>query len=298
MFAKELEERGINYEVNYEEMTADYVLGDELRISQVIINFLSNAVKFTKRGEVIVTFRQMMIHENTVDIMIRVHDTGIGMSPEFINKVFRPFEQEGVDKSTEYGGTGLGMAITDNLVKIMGGEIVVESTKGKGTDFSVFFHLPMAEKPVEYAAENKVEKETEINRHSFEGCRILMAEDNEINAMVAVELLNAMGADVDVAVNGREAVDMFASHEENYYDFILMDVQMPVMDGRKATRIIRSMDRPDAEKILIFALSADAFVEDERLSAESGMNGHFSKPVNFNELEKKIGKFLHKKEQM
>ena len=298
MFAKELEERGINYEVNYEEMTADYVLGDELRISQVIINFLSNAVKFTKRGEVIVTFRQMMIHENTVDIMIRVHDTGIGMSPEFINKVFRPFEQEGVDKSTEYGGTGLGMAITDNLVRIMGGEIVVESIKGKGTDFSVFFHLPMAEKPVEYAAENKVEKETEINRHSFEGCRILMAEDNEINAMVAVELLNAMGADVDVAANGREAVDMFASHEENYYDFILMDVQMPVMDGRKATRIIRSMDRPDAEKILIFALSADAFVEDERLSAESGMNGHFSKPVNFNELEKKIGKFLHKKEQM
>ncbi len=298
MFAKELEERGINYEVNYEEMTADYVLGDELRISQVIINFLSNAVKFTKRGEVIVTFRQMMIHENTVDIMIRVHDTGIGMSPEFINKVFRPFEQEGVDKSTEYGGTGLGMAITDNLVRIMGGEIVVESIKGKGTDFSVFFHLPMAEKPVEHAAENKVEKETEINRHSFEGCRILMAEDNEINAMVAVELLNAMGADVDVAANGREAVDMFASHEENYYDFILMDVQMPVMDGRKATRIIRSMDRPDAEKILIFALSADAFVEDERLSAESGMNGHFSKPVNFNELEKKIGKFLHKKEQM
>ena len=298
MFAKELEERGINYEVNYEEMTADYVLGDELRISQVIINFLSNAVKFTKRGEVIVTFRQMMIHENTVDIMIRVHDTGIGMSPEFINKVFRPFEQEGVDKSTEYGGTGLGMAITDNLVRIMGGEIVVESIKGKGTDFSVFFHLPMAEKPVEYAAENKVEKETETNRHSFEGCRILMAEDNEINAMVAVELLNAMGADVDVAANGREAVDMFASHEENYYDFILMDVQMPVMDGRKATRIIRSMDRPDAEKILIFALSADAFVEDERLSAESGMNGHFSKPVNFNELEKKIGKFLHKKEQI
>lgn len=298
MFAKELEERGINYEVNYEEMTADYVLGDELRISQVIINFLSNAVKFTKRGEVIVTFRQMMIHENTVDIMIRVHDTGIGMSPEFINKVFRPFEQEGVDKSTEYGGTGLGMAITDNLVKIMGGEIVVESIKGKGTDFSVFFHLPMAEKPVEHAAENKVEKETETNRHSFEGCRILMAEDNEINAMVAVELLNAMGADVDVAENGREAVDMFASHEENYYDFILMDVQMPVMDGRKATRIIRSMDRPDAEKILIFALSADAFIEDERLSAESGMNGHFSKPVNFNELEKKIGKFLHKKEQM
>ena len=298
MFAKELEERGINYEVNYEEMTADYVLGDELRISQVIINFLSNAVKFTKRGEVIVTFRQMMIHENTVDIMIRVHDTGIGMSPEFINKVFRPFEQEGIDKSTEYGGTGLGMAITDNLVRIMGGEIVVESIKGKGTDFSVFFHLPMAEKPVEHAAENKVEKETEINRHSFEGCRILMAEDNEINAMVAVELLNAMGADVDVAANGREAVDMFASHEENYYDFILMDVQMPVMDGRKATRIIRSMDRPDAEKILIFALSADAFVEDERLSAESGMNGHFSKPVNFNELEKKIGKFLHKKEQI
>ncbi len=298
MFAKNLEERGVKYEVNFEEMTADYVVGDELRISQIIINFLSNAVKFTSKGEVIVTFRQMMIHENTVDIMIRVHDTGIGMSSEFINKIFRPFEQEGVDKSTKYGGTGLGMAITDNLVKIMGGEIVVESTPGKGSDFSVFLHLPMAEKPVEQETAKKVEEESETYRHSFEGCRILMAEDNEINAMIAVEILNTMGAEVDTAENGQEAVDMFAAHEENYYDFILMDVQMPVMDGRKAARVIRSMNRSDAEKVLIFALSADAFVEDERLSAESGMNGHFSKPVNFNELEKNIGKFLHKKEQM
>lgn len=293
MFAKNLEERGVKYEVNFEEMTADYVLGDELRISQIIINFLSNAVKFTSKGEVIVTFRQMMIHENTVDMMIRVHDTGIGMSSEFINKIFRPFEQEGVDKSTKYGGTGLGMAITDNLVKIMGGEIVVESTPGEGSDFSVFLHLPMAEKPAEQETDNKVEEENETNRHSFEGCRILMAEDNEINAMIAVEILNTMGAEVDTAENGKEAVDMFASHEENYYDFILMDVQMPVMDGREAARTIRSMNRPDAGKVLIFALSADAFVEDERLSAESGMNGHFSKPVNFNELEKSIGKFLH-----
>lgn len=120
MFAKNLEERGIAYAVNYENMSVDMIIGDQLRISQVIINFLSNAVKFTHEGEVSVTFRQMMLQDGIIDLMISVHDTGIGMSPEFINRIFRPFEQESISTSRDYGGTGLGMAITDNLVKIMG----------------------------------------------------------------------------------------------------------------------------------------------------------------------------------
>ena len=299
MFAKNLESEGIHYEIKYEDVTVDYVIGDELRISQVIINFLSNAIKFTRRGEITVTFRQMMLQDGMVDLMICVHDTGVGMEPEFINRIFRPFEQESSDTARKYGGSGLGMAITDNLVRLMGGEIVVRSTPGKGSDFSVFLHLPAAEEPLAeknmQISDHKLEPEEDTN--AFAGRRILLAEDNEINAMIAVEILEQMGAEVDLAQNGQEAVDRFASHPENYYDFILMDVQMPVMDGRTAAVKIRQMDRADAESVLIFALSADAFVEDERRSIESGMNGHYAKPVDFGALQRNIGVFLREKEK-
>jgi len=296
MFAKNMEAKGVHYAVNFEQMTADYVVGDELRISQIIINFLSNAVKFTKEGEVTVTFRQMMIQKDVVDVMIRVHDTGIGMEPEFINRIFRPFEQEDLSISKNYGGTGLGMAITDQLVRLMGGEIVVESTPGKGSDFSVFLHLPMAEAPQKISAADSVKPE-KVEENPFEGCRILMAEDNEINAMIACEILENMGAKVEVAENGEEAVSSFKDHPAGYYDFILMDVQMPIMDGREAARQIRAMDREDAKDILIFALSADAFVEDERKSLESGMNGHFAKPVDYEALKRTVGRFLRERKQ-
>ena len=297
MFAKNLEAKGIRYEVKFEEMTVDAVIGDELRTSQVIINFLSNAVKFTSEGEIVVTFRQMLKQENSVDLMIRVHDTGIGMSPEFINHIFRPFEQESIDTSKKYGGTGLGMAITDQLVQLMGGEIVVESLKGKGSDFTVFLQLPIAEEDSIEVRETSESRKTDADS-AFRGRRILLAEDNEINAMIAVEILGNMGAEVEVAEDGQKAVDSFASHPARYYDFILMDVQMPVMDGRTAARRIREMDRPDADRIPIFALSADAFVEDERLSLKSGMNGHFAKPVDFVTLQKEVGTFLQKREQV
>ena len=297
MFARNLEAEGIRYAVNFEDLTVDYVIGDELRISQVIINFLSNAVKFTRKGEITVTFRQMMLQDGMADLMICVHDTGIGMQSEFINRIFRPFEQESGDTSRTYGGTGLGMAITDQLIKLMGGEIVVRSTPGKGSDFSVFLHLPVAEAPTYEETPQELQEETQSGDDTaFRGRHILMAEDNEINAMIAVEILGQMGAEVDTAENGQEAVDMFASHEENYYDFILMDVQMPVMDGRRAARKIRSLDRADAKTVLIFALSADAFVEDERKSLESGMNGHYAKPVDYEALQRNIGVFLREKE--
>ncbi len=296
MFAKNLDSRGIRYEVNFDGVAVDYVLGDELRISQIIINFLSNAVKFTSEGEIIVTFRQMMLRNGVADMMIRVHDTGIGMQPAFISRIFRPFEQETVGTSRKYGGTGLGMAITDQLVKLMGGEIVVESQPGRGSDFSVYLHLPVAEKPAEPAAEPS-RASTEENADAFCGRRILLVEDNEINAMIMVEVLQEMGAEIEKAENGQIAVDMFVDHPENYYDFILMDVQMPVMDGRTAARTIRAMERPDAKSILIFALSADAFVEDERLSIESGMNDHYAKPVDFQALQRNIGKFLQRRER-
>ena len=296
MFAKNLEARGVHYEVRFEDMTVDYVIGDELRISQAIINFLSNAVKLTSEGEIIVTFRQMMRSAGHVDLMVRVHDTGIGMAPEFINRIFRPFEQESIETTKRYGGTGLGMAITDHIVRLMGGEIVVESEPGKGSDFSVYLHLPEAEAPEQTAKVKALSEDDaeEKMQDSFKGRHILLAEDNEINAMIAVEILQEMGAEVDVAENGEVAVERFSAQPAGHYDFILMDVQMPVMDGRTATRHIRALNREDAKTIPIFGLSADAFVEDERLSKESGMNSHFSKPVDFRRLQKEIGVFLNK----
>lgn len=296
MFAKNLEARGVHYEVRFEDMTVDYVIGDELRISQAIINFLSNAVKFTSEGEIIVTFRQMMRSAGHVDLMVRVHDTGIGMAPEFINRIFRPFEQESIETTKRYGGTGLGMAITNHIVRLMGGEIVVESEPGKGSDFSVYLHLPEAEAPEQTAKVKALSEDDaeEKMQDSFKGRHILLAEDNEINAMIAVEILQEMGAEVDVAENGEVAVERFSAQPAGHYDFILMDVQMPVMDGRTATRHIRALNREDAKTIPIFGLSADAFVEDERLSKESGMNSHFSKPVDFRRLQKEIGVFLNK----
>lgn len=297
MFAKNLEARGIRYAVEYENVTVDYLIGDELHISQIIINFLSNAVKFTEKGEIVVTFRQMMLRNGVADLMIRVHDTGAGMEPEFINRIFRPFEQESIEIGHRYGGTGLGMAITDQLVRLMGGEIVVESQPGKGSDFSVFLHLPVTERPARPAVAEGRDEAASRDDRAFVGRRILMAEDNEINAEIAQEVLSGMGAKVDVVGDGQQAVDAFNGHGVGYYDFILLDVQMPVMDGRTAARTIRRLPRADAAGIPIFALSADAFVEDERLSAEAGMNGHFAKPVDFTALQHSVGRFLAKKER-
>lgn len=295
MFAKTLDARGIRYAVNFEGVTVDWLLGDELRLSQIMINFLSNAVKFTEQGEIVVTIRQMMLREGNVDLLLRVHDTGQGMDPNFVYRIFRPFEQESIETGKKYGGTGLGMAITDQLVHLMGGQILVESLPGKGSDFTVYITLPQAEADEQASVTGRAEDQNQYE-DAFQDCRILMAEDNDINAMIAVELLEGMGAKVDVAQNGQLALEAFQAKPEHYYDFILMDVQMPVLDGRAATRALRALDRSDATEIPIFALSADAFIEDERLSMESGMNGHYSKPIDFIALRRNVGAYLRRKE--
>lgn len=295
MFAKTLDARSICYAVNFEGVTVDWLLGDELRLSQIMINFLSNAVKFTEQGEIVVTIRQMMLREGNVDLLLRVHDTGQGMDPNFVYRIFRPFEQESIETGKKYGGTGLGMAITDQLVHLMGGQILVESLPGKGSDFTVYLTLPQAEDDEQASVTGRAEDQNQYE-DAFQDCRILMAEDNDINAMIAVELLEGMGAKVDVAQNGQLALEAFQAKPEHYYDFILMDVQMPVLDGRAATRALRALDRSDATEIPIFALSADAFIEDERLSMESGMNGHYSKPIDFIALRRNVGAYLRRKE--
>ena len=288
MFQKNVEAKGVAFYVEMKDVDVKYIVGDELRISQILVNFLSNAQKFTEKGEIRVTFRQLQKENGKVSLMFRVHDTGKGMDAKFISRIFKPFEQESQDITKQYGGSGLGMSITDRLVHLMGGEIVIDSMLGKGSDFSVYLTLPIAE-----VSEIETEQEDETGTDfTFNGCHILMAEDNEINAEIAVSILENEGAKVDVAVNGKDAVEKYAASAPGTYNFIRMDIQMPVMNGRDAAKQIRSMDRKDAGEIPIFALSADAFVEDQRLSAMSGMNGHFTKPIDFEEMRVQIGKIL------
>ena len=288
MFQKNVEAKGVAFYVEMKDVDVKYIVGDELRISQILVNFLSNAQKFTEKGEIRVTFRQLQKENGKVSLMFRVHDTGKGMDAKFISRIFKPFEQESQDITKQYGGSGLGMSITDRLVHLMGGEIVIDSMLGKGSDFSIYLTLPIAE-----VSEIETEQEDETGTDfTFNGCHILMAEDNEINAEIAVSILENEGAKVDVAVNGKDAVEKYAASAPGTYNFILMDIQMPVMNGRDAAKQIRSMDRKDAGEIPIFALSADAFVEDQRLSAMSGMNGHFTKPIDFEEMRVQIGEIL------
>lgn len=229
-----------------------------------------------------------------MDLLIKVHDTGIGIDPAFLEKIFLPFEQESRKITRKYGGSGLGMAITDSIVRIMGGTIVINSMPGSGSDFSVFLSLPLAD-----AAQIRQIQPAPVRRHASEtaeftyaGKHILLAEDNEINAEIAVDILQEEGAAVDVAENGKIAVEMFAASPEHYYDLILMDVQMPEMNGREAAKAIRELSRTDAASVYIFALSADAYVEDERMSRAYGMDGHFAKPVDYQKMKREIAEIM------
>ncbi|MDD3218170.1 MAG: ATP-binding protein [Lachnospiraceae bacterium] len=288
MFETTITEKGIAFSVELRDFKIKNVIGDELRISQVLTNFLSNASKFTsKGGHISVVFRQMEMIDGKVTIMFRVKDDGIGMAPEFLSRIFIPFEQEDSGTARRFGGSGLGMAISDNLIKQMGGQILVDSEVGKGTEFTVFLELPVGES-TEVTAETM--EKTEVV--SLEGRRVLMAEDNDINALVAGKLLKHQGLIVERAVNGKEALDTFAGCTPGYYDAILMDIHMPVMDGWEATKQIRKLEHPDAKRIPIIALSADAFVEDKRYSMEIGMNGHVAKPIDYKELQQVLSSCL------
>lgn len=287
MFKENIEKKDVVFNIEYFDFDTRYFIGDELRIMQILINLVSNAAKFTEHGEIKVTFKQMYKAENEVNVMMRVHDTGKGMSNEFLSHIFRPFVQEGVEISRKYGGSGLGMAITDQLVKLMGGEIIVDSLVDKGSDFTVFLNLPIA---LEYENVRETEEIKDIH-FSFKGKHILLAEDNAINAEICQSVLESKGAIIERVENGKEAVEAF--NNDSSYDFILMDIQMPEMDGYEATRIIRETNK----EIPIFALSADAYVENIRYSKEIGMDGHFSKPIDFEKMEEELGKFYARRKK-
>lgn len=297
MFRTTAEGKGIHWNIRMQDLDVRYVIGDEMRLSQVIVNFISNANKFTPSGGTVeVTFRQMDKLNNELHLMIRVRDNGKGIKEDFISKIFRPFEQEDASTAHNYGGSGLGMAIADSIIKLMHGEILVESEEGKGTEFTVYLTLPIdiereAGKELEQKAKKiSIEQEKAVEAFTIRGLKILLAEDNDINAEIEAEILRMDGAEVMRAEDGAKAVQMFADSAPGSIDVILMDIQMPEMDGWEATRVIRKMKRSDAT-LPIFAMSANAFVEDQRASTEAGMDGHISKPVDFEEVRRKIGEY-------
>lgn len=273
----------------------DYVYADEAKLQRVLLNLVGNAVKFTPAGgEVFICVSEKQQADPEYgNYIISVRDTGIGMSSEFLPHVFEPFEREETSTVSRVEGTGLGMPITKNLVEMMGGTIRVESEQGKGSTFTIELPLrlweDMEEEPVPAKDILSKKEILEKMKKAVLGRRILLAEDNELNQEIAVEILAEAGFLVDTAHNGKEAVEKIADSGEGDYDLILMDIQMPVMDGYEATRQIRGMDREDVGGIPIFALSANALAEDVQNSLEAGMNGHIAKPVDLESIERVLG---------
>lgn len=268
-----------------------YVYGSPLHIQQIFVNILSNAIKYNKpNGTVTVGISCDHEESGKVFYTCSIADTGIGMSPKFLEHLFDPFVQEKVDARSVYHGTGLGMSIVKSLVDQMGGTIEVQSKAGEGSEFIVTLPFDIAEKEDLPAAAEKAESS------SIEGVRILLAEDNDLNMEIATELLKEQGAIVTGVANGAEAVVAFASHPQGTYDLILMDIMMPVLDGLEATKQIRTLNRPDAARIPIIALTANAFAEDSKKCRDAGMNAHLTKPINLEKMLRTICGLTGKKE--
>ena len=267
------------------------VLADPNRLNQVLMNILSNAVKYTpKGGHIRLEVEELPRNEHFARYRFVVQDDGIGMSEEFQKTLFDPFTREEKSGTNKVQGTGLGMAITKSIVDLMGGTIHVESTTGKGTRFEVVLEFPI-DAEADTVQEAQVLPEEEETASPLSGMKFLCAEDNAINAEILELLLESKGAHCKIYPNGQEIVDAFASVKPGEYDMILMDVQMPVMDGLEATRRIRSSENPLGRIIPILAMTANAFLEDMQKSKEAGMDVHLSKPVDIAALEQTVKHF-------
>ncbi len=269
-------------------LTDEYIVCDKLRINQVIINIIGNAIKFTPEGgEIHTKIIQIQSKEDYGEYKVIISDNGVGMSPEFINKIFVPFEREKTSTISKTQGTGLGMAITKSIVDMIGGTINVQSELGEGTEFTLV--LPFKTSKQAPAPEEEL---FEINEEEFKGKRILVVEDNEMNREIIQEVLQESGFEIDIAEDGKYAVEMVAKSIPGYYDAILMDIQMPIMDGYTATKKIRKLHNQSLANIPIVAMTANAFDEDRKEAFACGMNEHVTKPLNLEELFKVLHTIL------
>ena len=283
-----LSNRNLTFRTEVEQPQSRYVLTDAVRVREVLVNILGNAVKFTNDGGTVTYAVSYHPGEDgrTIVARYKISDTGIGMSEEFVGHIFEEFSQEERGARTQYKGTGLGMAITKRYVDLMGGTISVESRKGVGTTFTVELPMQITEAVTE-------KKEHTAGTMDLTGLNILMAEDNDLNAEIAMVQLEELGMKITRAADGEEAVRLFAEHPQGTFDLILMDVMMPKMNGYEATKAIRRLqNRPDAAAIPIIAMTANAFAEDVQASLDAGMNAHLSKPIVMEEVVSTISRNL------
>ena len=269
------------YSIPYPNLT-----GSSLHVKQIFLNLITNSIKYNrKNGSVDCFLKEKKQSDNRVLVDVTIKDTGIGMSEDFLKNIFKPFVQADQGARSQYKGTGLGMAIVKELLDRMGGTIQIDSRENQGTTIHVVIPFEIAEEPA------AVQEMSELPKESLSGCRILLAEDNELNREIAVFLLKDEGISVTEVEDGQQAVECFMKMPEGYYNAVLMDIMMPVMDGYQAARVIRGSGKKDAEMIPIIAMTANTFAEDKRKTMEAGMDAHLSKPINVPELMDTIRKF-------
>lgn len=271
------------------------VLGDASRFGQVMNNLLSNAFKFTNEGDSVSVSVKQFEDKTYSQYQIIVKDTGIGMSEEFLKHIFEPYARETTFCSKQVVGTGLGMPIVKNLVTQMSGQIHVDSELGKGTTFTITVPFTVVREEKKPTVSGK--EADQIGTFSLNGKCILLAEDNMVNMEIATEILSMNGLEIIQAWNGKEALDKFRDSHPFQIDAVLMDMQMPQMDGCEAARQIRSLARPDAKTVPIIAVTANAFAEDIAATTAAGMDAHVSKPIDFQILCKTLEELTMKRKQ-
>ena len=282
MFEDEAKKKNIDvkYTLNVEHK---HVMADVTKVEEIFVNILSNALKYTpSNGSITVDVDELECDEpGYMVVRTSVMDTGIGMSQEYLDEIFDAFTREKSTTTSKINGTGLGMAIVKKYVDLLGGTIDVKSVLGKGSTFIVTLKYKIAD---ENYYLNKQEENFEVDNKTLVGKHILLAEDNDLNAEIAITILERAGLKVDRVENGVECVNRIIGSPTNTYDLILMDIQMPKMDGYKATKEIRSLQDQDKASIAIVAMTANAFEEDKKKAFDAGMDGHIAKPINIEDL--------------
>ncbi len=291
--------------VDTQDVTHEDIIADKLRLNQVLLNILSNAIKFTPAGGKISfqVIEKPSTDDKTANFEFRIKDNGIGMSEEFQKTIFEAFSREKTSTVSGIQGTGLGMAIAKHIVDMMGGMITVHSAEGKGSEFVVQLPCRISSETAKFeptpgpqgkralAAEDE-KKNDQQALPDFSGKRVLLAEDNQMNQILAENILTTVGFEVDIAGDGTQAVEKMKSAAAGFYDMILMDIQMPQMDGYEATRQIRALDDKEKSEIPIVAVTANAFEEDRQIAMDAGMNGYLAKPYDIPEIMKTLKELL------
>ena len=275
LFATQMETKGLTFAVNIEHVMNKIVMCDVPRLNRVLLNLISNSFKFTPAGgSVTVTLKQVGGNEDKGSYELRVKDTGMGMTPEFAKKVFAAYERDRTVSNIQ--GTGLGMSITKSIVELMGGTIDVETELGKGTEFIVKVDFPIVDEPEEV----EEEKSAAAQEIDFSKVKLLLVEDNEVNREIASLILTEFGFQLDTAENGKIAYEKVANSKPGDFDVVLMDIQMPIMNGYEATKKIRELSNPKLAQIPIIAMTANAFSEDVQAAKDAGMDSHIAKPLD------------------